>query len=347
MKSPASSPRELRVLVVDDCQTLRRFALRSLESAGHRVCGLADSGRGVARAAARCLPDVVVLDIQMPDVDGLAATRELMASFPRPVVIFCGVSDAASQRLAFQALEAGAVSLVPKPGATQALEACAAELVRAVEVAAGVRIITRHERGEPLPAPPPQVAPHDRRDRPALVAIGASTGGPLAVRDVVLGLGQLAAPVLVVQHIVPGFLETFAAWLATQTPRPVVVGRSGVTPSRGTVYLAPTSGHLTLRRGLLHVEDGPPVRGHRPSIDVLFESVARELGGSAAGALLTGMGEDGARGLLAMRSAGAMTVAQDEATSAVFGMPRVARELGAAGRTLPLWAIGPAIAGRP
>jgi two-component system chemotaxis response regulator CheB len=334
---------QLRVLVIDDSQTLRRFALRVLEGTGRvQVVGLADTGRGAAAAVRRHRPDVVVLDIHMPDVDGLEATREIMSGAPCPIVVFCGVADPTSERRAFEALDAGAVSLVPKPGPGIPLEAVAQELIRAVEVAATARARITREVMAP-PRTPPRT-PMSRSSSRRVIVVGASTGGPQALLELLRGLPADGPPVLVVQHIVPGFVQGLVAWLASAAaPRRVVVATEGAAPEAGFVYVAPSEGHLVVEDARLRIDASPPRGGHRPSVDVLFESAARGLGASCVGVLLTGMGSDGAQGLLALRRAGAETIAQDEATSCVYGMPRVARELGAACRVLPLPEIAPAL----
>jgi two-component system chemotaxis response regulator CheB len=346
---------KIRVLVIDDSETLRRFALRVLEGTGRfEVVGLASSGRGVVRSIERHEPDLVLLDMQMPEVDGLEATRAIMSERPKPVVLFCGVGDDAAQRRALEALDAGAISLVPKPGSGQTLEGAAEELIRVAEMAARVRLVTRrHARPEGRSAVPvvPRLgaprSPAPLRGR-AFIAIGASTGGPPALREVLRGLeGHDVPPVLVVQHIVAGFLENLVGWLGPEIGRPVAIAHPGMTLERGRVYFAPSGGHLVVQGGRAAIDVGPPVSGHRPSADVLFGSVAKEAGATSAGVLLTGMGEDGARGLLELRDAGAETFAQDEATSIVYGMPRAARELGAARRILPVWAIAPALLATP
>jgi two-component system chemotaxis response regulator CheB len=190
----------------------------------------------------------------------------------------------------------------------------------------------------------PTVGPSAR----GLIVVGASTGGPQALLELLRGLPALGPPVLIVQHIVPGFVQGLVGWLASTAPQRVVLATDGAAPAAGFVYVAPSDGHLVHEDARLRIDPSGPRGGHRPSVDVLFESAARSLGSSCVGVLLTGMGSDGAQGLLALRRAGADTIAQDEASSCVYGMPRVARELGAACRVLPLTEIAPALcAGLP
>jgi two-component system chemotaxis response regulator CheB len=332
------TPRD--VLVIDDSPTLRLFTIRALEATGrYRVCGLSEDGRGAARLVARARPDVVVMDMTMPEVDGLEATRAIMSDCPRPIVLFCGLDAPDASRRAFEALAAGAVGLVPKPGPGTDLEATGQALVRALDeaVLAGLPR-PGAARAARSPAAPgrPRAGP-----RQGLVAIGASTGGPPAVRAVLAALPADAPPVLVLQHIVPSFVESFARWLGGEVPQRVVVAQAGAAPAAGVVYLAPPGADLVLRAGRLDLQPG--AGRHVPSVDVTFESIARAPGPRTGGVQLTGMGDDGARGLLALRRAGAATIAQDEATSVVYGMPRAARDLGAAEQVLPLDAIGPAV----
>ncbi len=329
------SPRD--VLVIDDSPTLRLFVIRTLEATGrYRVCGLSEDGRGAARLVARARPDVVVMDLTMPEVDGLAATRAIMEASPRPIVLFCGLDAPEASRRAFEALAAGAVGLVPKPGPGVDLESTGKALVRALDEAilVGVRRPPAARATAPAPAPAAEL-------RQGLVAIGASTGGPPAVRAVLASLPADVSPVLVLQHIVPAFVESFGRWLGGEVPQRVVVAQAGTVPAPGFVYLAPPGSDLVLRAGRLDLQPG--AGRHVPSVDVTFESLCHARGLRVVGVLLTGMGDDGARGLLALRRAGATTIAQDEATSVIYGMPRVARDLGAAEQILPLEAIGPAV----
>lgn len=318
----------IRVLVADDSPTLRRFVTRVLEATGRvEVCGTVDDGRTAVRAVGMHQPDVVVMDIRMPHQDGLAATIEIVAAAPRPIVLFCGTGDAEAQARAFAALAAGAVALVPKPGPGVPLEAVERELVAAVEAAAARSVRAR--------AATPARAGHGEAPaaRARLVAIGASTGGPAALRDLLRALpADPGAPVLIVQHNAPAFAASFVRWLAGEVPQRVAMAEGGERPAGDRVLVAPPGAHLVLRGGRLALREGEPVQGHRPSVDALFESVADDVGPAAVGVLLSGMGEDGARGLLALRRRGATTLVQDEASSVVFGMAGVAERLGAVGR---------------
>lgn len=317
-----------RILVVDDSPTQRRFVMRALEGTGtFEVCATAEDGLGALAAVRRHAPDAVVLDVDMPRLDGVETARQLRAQGVH-VVLFCGTASPAARRRALEALAAGATTLVPKPGPDVAPDVAAAELVRALTALAGSR-----------PRPAPASRPRDRR--PSLVVVGASTGGPPALQAVLRAIGPLGpTSVVVVQHIVPAFLPSFAEWLADVVPHPVRVAEEGPLP-RGQVLVAPGGTHCLVEGEQVRLERAQPRNSHCPSIDVLFESAALH-GASAVGVLLTGMGDDGARGLLALREAGALTLCED-AGATVDGMPQAARRLGAAELVLPLSQIGAAI----
>jgi two-component system chemotaxis response regulator CheB len=262
--------------------------------------------------------------------------------------------------LNFKALEAGALDLVAKPAAEDIVNPDRARAwLRRLKLLADVPVITRHRRSDAAPParsaasselaslPTPAALPAPRRNL-SLVAIGASTGGPPALARI---LGALPLPppwpVVVVQHIVPGFTRGLAVWLSETTGLPVEIVSSSTWMEAGVVYLAPDGQHLVARSsGRLALSDAPPERGHRPSVDVLFHSIAQsDCGASCAAALLTGMGEDGARGLGAIRRAGGWTIAQDQASSVVYGMPKAAAERGAASEVLPVDHIAPRVCG--
>lgn len=334
------------VLLVEDSPTVRGFLRQALAAdPGIMVLGEASDGEAGVAAVERLRPDVVVLDIHMPRLDGVEATRRIMRARPTPILIFCGRADAPGAAQGFDALQAGALALIEKPGPGADLAGIARELVERVRVIAGVRPVRRWttpSRGAPLPAAlaPPPGPP---RARPIeVVAIGASTGGPAAVVELLRGLpADLAAPVLLAQHITPGFTQGLVEWLGREVALRVVVAAAGEAPRPGCVHVAPDDRSLTVSAGRRMQVERRPEGTIRPSIDLLFESVARAWEGAGAGVLLTGMGDDGARGLLALHDRGGLTIAQTPDSCVVPSMPRSAIALGAVDHILPVEAIAP------
>ena len=344
----------IRVLIADDSAVSRRVLAGLIDNESDiEVVGSVGDGRRAVDEVVRVTPDLVLMDVLMPVMDGLAATREVMHLAPCRIIL---VSELVGreQDLNFRALEAGALDLMRKPSSEELREGDARTmLLRKIRTYARVPVVRRHRRGRGAAAAPGDPPMHTRTDRAPtgsvaepgqrLVCIGASTGGPPAIRCVLEALDGLAGvPVLIAQHMTEGFIEGMAAWLDGHLPAlKVSVARDGERPLGGHVYLAPDNAHLRLVDGVLTLTSRLAGLSYRPSVDVLFESVAgsRQARGCVA-ALLTGMGEDGARGLLALRGAGAHTIAQDEATSTVYGMPRAAREMGAACEDLALSCIG-------
>jgi two-component system chemotaxis response regulator CheB len=303
------------------------------------------------------------MDMMLPGVTGLDATEYIMAHCPTPILVVSASFNRGEVLNTYDALAAGAVDVIEKPSGTEPPGVWERDFRRALKIVSRVRVIT-HLRArlsgatKELPAPAsshraplsrvPSAPPgSDAQGRPrSVLAIGASTGGPSALVQVLGALPrELTSPALVVLHIGSAFAFAFADWLGAQLARPVAYAQGGevVAALRGRVVLAPPDRHMVVRGGRLALIDTPERHSCRPSVDVLFESVASELGGDAAGCLLTGMGRDGAAGLLALRRAGAATVAQDEATSVIYGMPREAAILNAAERILPLGEIGAAL----
>ena len=342
----------IRVLLVDDSPSvravLRRFFSRTRDI---KVVGEAADGEQAVQAVLDLQPQVVVMDLQMPVLDGYAATERIMAVRPTPIVVLSSRANRNQIQTAFEAMKRGALEVLPKPEDTaswQQLAESLPETVRAIAEAA------------PRPSPRPRLHPHPHPQTPrswapaspqspttALptapgelrwVAIGASTGGPAAIREL---LDEIPADapvgILIVQHIASGFELGFADWLNKELPLDVKLAQDGERLRRGTVRLAPGGAHLRLEEGgVLRLDpDTPPRRGHRPSADEMFLSCATHCPREVAGVLMTGMGSDGVEGLLALRQAGGITLVQDEASSVVFGMPRVALEKGAADVALP------------
>jgi two-component system, chemotaxis family, protein-glutamate methylesterase/glutaminase len=342
--------RPIRVLVIDDSAVMRKLlsALLARDPDIEVVATAVDGAVGL-RKVARFQPDVVTLDLEMPRMAGLDVLREMVGQSEVPVVVVSAHTprDAA---LTATALSLGAVEVVAKPSglSPEGLQVMAAQLSETVR-AVGGRRWRRPQPPAPLPlpslvAPPTQTAPTRR-----VVAVAASTGGPAALAHLLARLPrELPAAVLVVQHMPEGFTKGLAERLNNLCSLSVREAQDGEPLQAGHVLVAPGGRHLRVGRGrdscVALLDRGPTVSGHRPSADVLFDSVARIFGPRAVGVLLTGMGEDGAEGLAALRAAGGRTLAQDEESSVVFGMPRAAVQRGAVERVLPLERIADAVA---
>lgn len=326
--------KKIRVFLVDDSAVARHGLRRLLNhDDGIEVVGEAADGQAALRQVPRVNPDIVLMDVVMPGLDGLETTRELMARHARPVVL---VSELVGRDadLNFRALEAGALDILGKPSACEIRDPLVARRwSRQVQMLAGVPVITRRRQVE---VPPKASAKRPRKAD--LVCLGASTGGPPALHKILKALPQNPPwPVVVVQHITAGFTGGMARWLADVTGHQVELVERSTRFLPGTIYVAPDHQHLELRGQRLVPSGNEPRLGHRPSIDVLFETAAMsKLAPRTVAVLLTGMGEDGARGLAALRRAGAWTVAQDEGSCVVYGMPRVAVDIDAACEVLSI-----------
>ncbi|MFH1869557.1 MAG: chemotaxis-specific protein-glutamate methyltransferase CheB [Pseudomonadota bacterium] len=336
----------IRVLLVDDSPIALHILQRLLaRSAGIQVVGTAANGGEAFDLLPALNPDVICTDLHMPVMDGLEFTRAVMNKYPRPILVLSISVEPGSSNV-FRLLEAGAVDFYPKPrGIIEAdHEKLARELASKIRVLAGVHVFRRAgvaTDDAQLPASPSLLA----RAAVRIVAIGASTGGPQALREILSCLPHgFPVPVLCVQHIGEGFLSEMVAWLGEVSPLPVRVAVQGEVPQAGVAYFAPGDTHLELDDGgRFDLTATPPCSGHRPSVTVTLRAVARRYGTGAVGVVLTGMGRDGAEGLAEIAAAGGITIAQDEASSVVYGMPREAAALGAAQQVLPLGQIGPAL----
>jgi len=343
--------KRLRVLVVEDSLTMRRFLCEAVAAdPGCELVGEACDGRQAIELCQSLRPDVISLDMMLPVMSGMAATEYIMAYVPTPILVVSASVNRGELFKTYEALAAGAVDAFEKPHADEDSAAWCARYLAALRLVARVRVLT-HVRGRlhyaeaPAAAPLPAAAARPGGAPPLAVAIGASTGGPRAVVQVLHGIpAGYPIPLLLVVHIGEPFGASFADWLDGQTRHRVRLARDGEALQADAVRIAPPGRHLRLQGRRLQLDDGPERHSCRPSVDVLFESLARECGAACAAALLTGMGSDGALGLAAIRRAGGFTIAQDEATSVVYGMPREAARLEAARRILPLDAIGPALA---
>jgi two-component system, chemotaxis family, protein-glutamate methylesterase/glutaminase len=341
----------VKVLIVDDSASVRQILQNILsEDPDIEVMATASDPFVAARRLEQELPDVIILDIEMPRMDGITFLRKIMAQRPIPVIICSSLTEEGSSVM-FEAFEAGAVDIVPKPriDTRQGLLECSSRLREAVKSAARARVRPRAERRvleKKLTADaiiPPPVQGRSRPSTERIVCIGASTGGTEALNDVLEMLPPNSPGILIVQHMPAGFTAAFARRLDGNCQIQVKEAEDGEAVLPGCAYIAPGARHMLLQRiGLRYqiaIKDGPPVSRHRPSVDVLFRSAAQHAGSNALGVIMTGMGDDGARGLLEMRKLGASTRAQDEESCVVFGMPKEAIACGAAQKVVPLHQI--------
>ena len=332
----------IRVVIADDSPLVRAVLRDILTTGGDiTVAGEAANGREAAELTERHRPDLVVMDLVMPIMDGLEAIGEIMAHCPTPILVLSGSLDDREVGLAFTAIKLGALDAMAKPGVDLAAAGApfADTLREAVRLLSRVKVIRHHLRPKRVPlrdAPPASVPPARR----SVLAIGASTGGPKAVMSIVKALpANFPGTVCIVQHIAAGFARGFAQWLDRECRMTVRLARDGDELTPGVAFVAPDEHHMTVSGGVIRLDTGPPVNCCRPAIDPLFRSLAEERGSEVVGVLLTGMGRDGAEGLRLIRQSGGMTVVQDEESSVIFGMPRAAIALDAADRVAPIGAI--------
>jgi two-component system chemotaxis response regulator CheB len=335
----------IKVLVVDDSALIRSLLGEIVRADPElQLVGVAPDAFVARDLIKQHSPDVITLDVEMPRMDGLTFLDKLMKGRPTPVVMISSLTERGSEAT-LRALELGAIDFIAKPklGIAEGMQAYAEEIRAKLKVAARARLLRRNPAAAQRPA---------ERGLPIigtekLIAIGASTGGTEAIKDVLLGLPADSPGVVITQHMPPGFTRSFAARLDRLCRISVCEARDGDRILPGTALLAPGGLHMEVARSganyVARLSEAPPVNGHRPAVDVMFNSAARCAGRNLIAALLTGMGKDGARGLLEIRESGGYTVAQDEASCVVYGMPREAAEIGAAEEVLPLDEIGPAL----
>ncbi|MCA0201793.1 MAG: chemotaxis-specific protein-glutamate methyltransferase CheB [Proteobacteria bacterium] len=344
---------KVRVLVVEDSATVRGRLLEILESDPDiEVVGAVDNGKDAISLCEDKRPDVMSMDMMLPVMTGLAATEYIMAHCPTPILIVSASVNRGELFRTYDALAAAAVDVLEKPRGNEPEGAWERNYLSTLKLVARIKVIThplgrlKHRAGAyraPAAAPPAR----PQHSGIEVVGIGASTGGPSAIVDILKGLpADFTLPILLVLHINEPFGVAFADWLDSQTDRPVAHAVDGQDLSEitGRVAMAPGHSHLVVRNGKLRLTKDAERHSCRPSVDVLFESLAREYGAHGAGCLLTGMGRDGAQGLLDIHKAQGLTIAQDESTSVIYGMPREAVLLGAAQHVLRIEEIGPAIA---
>ena len=355
---------KIRVVVVDDSALIRSLLSSLINAQTDMECiGVANDPYQAREMIRNLNPDVITLDVEMPRMDGLDFLEKLMRLRPMPVVMVSTLTERGAETT-LRALELGAVDFVAKPriGIAQGLQDMAAEIADKVRIASRARIGRRTvavpppPSATPLPAgspaagagTPPLVKPvpvaFSRSSTEKIVAIGSSTGGTEALREVLTVLPADCPAVMVTQHMPPGFTKSFADRLNSLCKMHVKEAEHGERVLPGHVYIAPGGHHLALGRSganyVVEIDDGPPVNRHRPSVDVMFRSVARHAGRNAIGVILTGMGRDGADAMKKLRDAGAYNIGQDEASCVVYGMPREAAAVGAVHEVLPLQKIG-------
>ncbi len=337
----------IRVLVVDDSVTVREHLCAVLAAdAEIEVVGKAEDGRSAIEMCLALRPDAISLDMMLPVLSGLAATVQIMAQCPTPILVVSSSRNRGELLDTCEALAAGAVEVMEKPPLGDLDHDWERQFVAMLKLVARVKVIT-HVRGrlERPMTPRAGDASGTAGHRCELVALGASTGGPRAIVEILKALPMgFALPVLVVVHIGEPFGAAFTSWLGGQSAHGATMAIDGQRIEGPGVFIAPPDRHLVVRDSRLCLSDAPHRHSCRPSVDVLFESLAHRRAHTVAACLLTGMGRDGAQGLLEIRRAGGVTIAQDEASSVVYGMPREAALLGAAQRVLPLPEIGPALA---
>lgn len=350
--------RKTRVLIVDDSALMRQMLTEMLGSdPAIEVVGTATDPYSARDKIKQLNPDVLTLDVEMPRMDGLTFLGNLMRLRPMPVVMVSSLTERGAD-VTLQALELGAIDFVTKPklDLAHSLSAYTEEIIAKIKMASNVRVRQlerpasqgahvppKHSADAVLQSPPQQ--PRHFKTTERIVAIGASTGGTEAIKDVLVCLPAGTPGVVVTQHIPEAFSGPFARRMDSVSPMTVCEAKDGQQIVPGHVYIAPGDRHLLVSRDgaryVCRLNDGPPVNRHRPSVDVMFRSVAQHVGPNALGIILTGMGDDGARGMKEMHEAGAYTLAQDEKTSVVWGMPGQAVKVGGVDEVLPLGGIAP------
>lgn len=325
----------LRVMVVEDSLVVRDLLIYLLgEDPDITVVGALSNGEEAIEAVKKLRPDVITMDMHMPKMNGLDATRVIMETCPTPIVVVSGSVMHDGLFSTFNAFEAGALAVVQKPkGLThEDYPALAKQLIQTVKLMSEIKVVKRWGKNHLNNNSQPKVALTTLKQEIEIVAIGASTGGPVVLKTLLQAVRKdIAVPILVVQHITPGFTEGFVEWLRSATGFPINIAVNGCLPRAGNVYVAPDEHHMQMDyAGRIALIDGNPINGHRPSVSALFGSIVAHKPERSLGILLTGMGRDGAEELKLMKEKGAITIAQNKETSIVYGMPGVAVAMNAA-----------------
>jgi two-component system chemotaxis response regulator CheB len=334
----------IRTLLAEDSPTARVLLTAVLQAdPDFEVVGVAKDGAQAVAMTKQLLPNVIVMDLHMPEMNGLDATKQIMVEAPTPIVIVTASSDAHEVATSMNALRAGALTVMSKPlgPGSGDFDETVRQFVATIKAMSQVKVVRRWASPRSFAPPSKPALTEISAGPPRILAIAASTGGPAALYRIFSELpGDFPVPILVVQHIAHGFVEGFGNWLNSGTKLAIKVARHGDALAPGAVYLARDDQHLgLLDRNTLAVSSAPRVGGFRPSASFLFESVGRLYGRGTLAVILTGMGQDGLEGLRTVREAGGRIIAQDEESSVVFGMPGAVVEAGFADLTLPLSAI--------
>jgi two-component system chemotaxis response regulator CheB len=343
---------KIKVLIVDDSAVVRKIFTQQLEKTRDiEVVGTAPDPYIAREKIVRLRPDVITLDIEMPRMDGITFLNHLMKAHPMPVIIVSSLTQKSS-KLALEALSLGALEVLSKPSVAYSVGDMGDQLIEKIKAVAVVDVKSRLQKKQPPPESPRALyAPRALAETTnKLIAIGASTGGTEALKHVLTKIPRNSPGILVVQHMPPNFTAAFAERLNNLCEITVSEAKNGETITNGKALIAPGNFHMLLRRSgstyYVQIKSGPRVHHQRPAVDVLFKTVAMHAGANALGIILTGMGADGAQGMLAMKQAGAYTIAQDEESCVVFGMPKEAIRLQAVDNVLPLDKIAQAALSR-
>lgn len=340
----------IRVLIVEDSSVFQTVLKNILSSSPEiEVAGIANNGVEGLALIPKLQPDVICTDFYMPKMGGLEFTQQVMTQYPRPILVISVSVQPEQRHRIFELLEAGAVDIFPKPrsGLNSDVQLNQKMLINKIKILAGVKVFRKrasrpNAQSNPLPDKSQPLVTNSASGI-KIVAIGTSTGGPQALQTIFEGLpANFPVPIVCVQHISHGFLDGLIQWLSATCPLSLTIATNGTTPQPGTIYFPTEGKHLELdsQRQFVY-SDAPPVGGHRPAVNVTFKSVAGIYGREAIAVLLTGMGKDGAEGMQMIRQAGGFTIAQDQATSVIFGMPKEAIEMGAVKQILPIQKIAP------